>query len=94
MTYKPLRTFVYIALVPGFIGSVLCLRFLYYFLADGRSGHIQSLILAAILLILSSLLVILGILSDLISANRQLIQETLFRVRLQEYRKSKDALDS
>ncbi|MBL7215158.1 MAG: glycosyltransferase family 2 protein [Phycisphaerae bacterium] len=89
MTYKPLRTFAYVAFVPGFIGIILCLRFLYYFLAGSRSGHIQSLILAAILLILSFLLILLGILSDLISANRQLIQEALFRIRLQEYRKAK-----
>ena len=89
ITYKPLRTFVYLALVPGFAGAVLCLRFLYYFLVGGRSGHIQSLILAAILLILSFLLIILGVLSDLVSANRQLIQESLYRIRLQEYRRSK-----
>lgn len=89
MTYKPLRTFLYAALVPGMAGLILCFRFLYFYLFGSGRGHLQSLILAAILLILSFLLVLLGVLSDLISANRQLIQETLFRIRLQEYRRSK-----
>lgn len=89
MTYKPLRTFLYAALGPGLVGLFLCFRFLYFYLFETGRGHLQSLILAAILLILSFLLVLLGILSDLISANRQLIQEALFHIRWQEYRRTK-----
>ncbi len=80
--YKPLRTFFYFSLAPGFAGLALCLRFLYFFvIKDAGAGHVQSLILAAMLLIVSFLLLSLGILGDLISANRRLIQEVLFGTR-------------
>lgn len=85
ITYKPLRTFLYCAILPAFLGLALCLRFMYYFLYHDDSGHIQSLILAAILLIFSFLMIVLGILADLISTNRQLIQEAIFMQRRRVY---------
>jgi len=89
VTYKPLRTFFYFSLVPGLAGLAICLRFLYFFVATGSGrGHLQSLILAAILLIVAFMLFMLGILGDLISANRKLIQDTLFTTRWQMYKKS------
>ncbi len=87
--YKPLRTFLYFSLPPGIAGLALCLRFLYFFFGRGPgTGHIQSLILAAMLLIVSFLLLSLGILGDLISANRRLIQEVLFGTRSRSYSKT------
>lgn len=85
--YKPLRTFFYFSLAPGFAGLALCLRFLYFFAILGSGGKVQSLILAAILLIASFLLLSLGILGDLISANRKLIQDSLFATRWESYKK-------
>ena len=85
--YKPLRTFFYFSLAPGIAGLVLCLRFLYFFVVTGSgAGHVQSLILATMLLIVAFLLFMLGILGDLISANRKLIQDMLFSTRLQIYK--------
>lgn len=81
VTQRPLRTFLYFSLVPGFIGFAICLRFLYYFFTEALSGRIQSLILAAILLLIASLLVVLGIIADLIGANRKLNQEILYVLR-------------
>jgi len=90
ITYKPLRTFFYCALIPGLVGIILCARFLYYyFFSASAAGHIQSLILAAVMLIIAFLLMVLGILADLISANRKLIQETLFNARKQMYMQNK-----
>jgi len=90
ITYKPFRTFFYSAMVPAVFGLALCLRFLYYFFIAGSGmGHLQSLILAAILLIIAFNLFALGILADLISANRKLIQEAIFNTRKQTYRKTK-----
>ncbi len=92
ITYKPFRTFFYTSLVPAVLGLVLGLRFLYYFFIVGSGeGHLQSLILAAILLIIAFNLFTLGILADLISANRQLIQEAIFNTRKQMYKKPKPA---
>ena len=88
--YKPLRTFFYCSLAPGLVGLAICLRFLFFFLAGSGKGHVQSLLLAAILLIIAFQLIVLGILADLISANRKLIQENLFISR-RKSRLSKDA---
>jgi glycosyltransferase involved in cell wall biosynthesis len=87
ITYRPMRTFFYCSLAPGLLGMAICIRFLYFYLFTSGSGHLQSLILAAVLLIISALIFALGILADLISANRQLLQESLFIQRKQLYRK-------
>ena len=81
VTYKPLRTFFYVSLVPSIIGLGICVRFLYYFFTEESTGHIQSLILAAILLLISFGLLTLGIVADLSSANRKLLQEILYLAR-------------
>jgi len=83
ITYKPLRTFFYLSFILGLAGFALGLRWLYL----GASGHEPSLILASVLLISAFLLLVLGIMADLISANRQLIQEALFNTRSQLYKK-------
>jgi glycosyltransferase involved in cell wall biosynthesis len=94
VTYKPLRTFFYFSLAPGLAGLAICLRFLYFFAVKGTGGgHLQSLILAAILLIVAFMLFMLGILGDLISANRRLIQDTLFTTRWQLYNKTDEKHD-
>jgi glycosyltransferase involved in cell wall biosynthesis len=82
MTYKPLSFFM----IPGGIsflaGSVLGLRFLYFYLVTGTSsGHIQSLILVAVLLILGVLLIIVGLIADLISVNRKLLENVEYRLQ-------------
>ncbi len=90
VTYKPLRTFLFFAFWPLLIGLLLCARFLcFYFFTNHATGHIQSLILAATLLILSFILLALGILADLISANRRLIQDVRFRLIREHYRKNR-----
>jgi glycosyltransferase involved in cell wall biosynthesis len=81
VTYKPLRTFFYASLVPITVGFLICLRFLYYFLTEQRSGHIQSLILAAVLILIGFHLIAMGILADLSSSNGKLIHEILYLVR-------------
>jgi hypothetical protein len=85
ITYKPLRMFFYASLFPLLAGLGLCGRFLWFYITGSGKGHLQSLILAAVLLILAFHLITLGILSDLISANRQLIQETMYMARRQMY---------
>ena len=51
-------------------------------------GKIQSLILAAVLLIIGFQVLIIGVVADLISANRRLIEETLLKVRKLELQKN------
>jgi hypothetical protein len=79
--YQPLRVFFYIGclfIVGGLVPSV---RFLIYFVMGTGSGHIQSLILAAILFIVGFQVLMIGLVADVISFNRSLIEEVLLRVR-------------
>jgi len=83
--YEPLRVFVYIGGLCILAGLVPSIRFLiYYFMGQG-DGHIQSLIFAAVLFIVGFQILVLGLVADVISFNRRLIEETLFRIRRIEF---------
>lgn len=73
--YRPLRFFLVPAIVLAAGGVGLGLRFLLNFLQDGEAGNVQSLILAAILVLLSALAVAIGLLADLLSVNRRLLED-------------------
>lgn len=86
LMYKPFKVF---AAVGGFvfaIGVLLGIRFLAYYFSGGGMGHIQSLILAAILLIIGFQTFTIGLLADVISANRKLIEDVQYRVRRLDYK--------
>jgi hypothetical protein len=73
--YKPLRFFSVMGVLLLAPGIVLALRFLYYYLVDGGAGHIQSVILSAILIVSAMIVFVAGVLSDLIASNRILLEE-------------------
>jgi cytochrome c biogenesis protein CcdA len=79
--YQPLRVFFYIGFSLIILGLIPSVRFLYIYLTTGGKGHIQSLILAAILFILGFQVLMIGLVADIISFNRKLIEEALMRVR-------------
>jgi len=79
--YRPLKVFMRLGTLLFGLGFLLGLRYLYYFLTGTGQGHIQSLILTAALLMMGFQTWIFGLLADLISANRKLNEETLYRVR-------------
>jgi len=83
--YRPLRVFLYIGLLFIVGGLIPSVRFLIYFFAGESSGHIQSLILAAILFIIGFNVLMIGLVADIISLNRRLIEETLLRVKRIEF---------
>ena len=82
--FRPLRTFFIIGAVLIGAALVPSLRFLYFYLMGKGGGHIQSLILATILFITGFQVLIVGLLGDVISSNRKLIEEVLVRVRRME----------
>lgn len=85
MMYKPLKFFSYLAVMPVGTGVCIGFRFL-YFMALGKSGgHIQSLILACTLIIMGFLTFMIGLVADVIAANRKLLQDTQYHVRKAEY---------
>ena len=82
--FRPLRTFFMIGAVLIGAAMVPSLRFFYFYLMGKGGGHIQSLILATILFITGFQVLIVGLLGDVISSNRKLIEEVLVRVRRME----------
>ena len=95
VTYKPFRFFVIPSIIIGLCGLIINLRFLYFYSIGEGNGHIQSLILAAVLIGIAFLLCITGLLSDLISVNRKLLEKMNLQIRiLQDTLKSvQDKLD-
>jgi glycosyltransferase involved in cell wall biosynthesis len=85
--YEPFRFFMRLGLLVFLAGFALCARYLYFYFR-GDSGHLQSVILGAVLVILGFQLGIVGLLADLLAANRKLVQEALFRVRRLELERS------
>ena len=81
LTYRPLAMFVYTGLVFLVAGVAIGMRFLTYFLIDGGQGHIQSLILASLCVTIGMLFFMLGIVADLVSTNRKLLESIQGPVR-------------
>ena len=81
LMYEPLKTFAGIGTVCIIPGVLLVLRFLYFYFTQGRSGHTQSLIIAAILIIMGAGTILLGLLGEVMAANRKLGEEILYRLR-------------
>ena len=80
--YEPLRVFVTLGALLALCGAALGLRFMWYFLTrPGPTGHVQSLILGAVLFVVGFQVALIGVAADLIAMNRRLLEETLYRVK-------------
>jgi glycosyltransferase involved in cell wall biosynthesis len=80
--YEPLKLFWTGALILGLPALALFIRFLVLFIAHGgKAGHVQSLILGAVLFFGAMLLGALGVIGDLLDAERTLTQRMFERVR-------------
>lgn len=79
--YKPMRIFLIVGSLMILIGLVPAVRFLYFYFAGSGSGHIQSLIFAAVLLIVGFQVLLIGLLADVIGFNRKILEEVLYRLR-------------
>jgi len=80
--YEPLRVFMSAAAVIGLIAIVVWARFAYFYvIEDEGAGHVQSLILGAVLFNAAMVLAALGVLGDLLTAQRTMTQRVFERVR-------------
>jgi glycosyltransferase involved in cell wall biosynthesis len=86
--YRPLKSFTIIGLVVGVLGLLPILRFLYFWAMGEGDGHIQSLVLGGVLVVVGFVALMIGLVADLINFNRQLMEMTLERVRRLELRES------
>lgn len=90
-TYNPLRVFVGAGALISLLGMMPILRWIVYWTLGEGDGHIQSLVLGGALLTLGILTGLMGILADLIGANRKLLEATLEKVRHLEEQLSPNA---
>jgi glycosyltransferase involved in cell wall biosynthesis len=79
--YEPLRVFMTAALIVGLIALAVWARFFYFWIDGDGGGHVQSLILGAVLFNAAMVLAALGVLGDLISGQRITLQRIFERVR-------------
>lgn len=82
--YEPLKIFTYIGGVVFIAGFLISLRFLYFYLSGLGGGNVQSLILSAVLMIVGFQVLLIGLVADVISGNRKLIEDLLYRIRVME----------
>jgi len=89
--YEPLKVFTYIGLLILAGGLAGAVRFLLYYLEGEASRHLGSAIATAVLLIFGFQVLLIGLLADVISGNRKLLEDLLYRVRSLEAPSKHDA---
>lgn len=82
---KPLKVFGITSFIMLLSGLAVMIRFLVFFFTGSGNGHIQSLLLGVMLMVIGFLVGIFGILADAVSANRKINEELLYRVKKLEY---------
>jgi glycosyltransferase involved in cell wall biosynthesis len=85
-TYNPLRTFAAIGGVITLVGLAPIVRFVWFWAIGDGGGHVQSLVLGGSLLVLGVLTGLMGLLAELVGANRKLLETTLSHLRRLEDR--------
>lgn len=85
LMYRPLQVFTVIAMFFLITGIAIGIRFLVFFFTGDGNGHVQSLILAVMLIIIGVQTGLLGMQADVISANRKLLEDIQFRIKKLEF---------
>jgi glycosyltransferase involved in cell wall biosynthesis len=79
--YRPLRVFTIVGSAVFLGGLALAVRYLVFFSLGRGSGHVQSVIMAAVLLIVGFQIILIGLVADLVSFNRKMLEEVLYRIK-------------
>ena len=85
MMYKPLKCFTFLSIPPVAVGLMIGFRFLYYMAMGKAGGHVQSLILACTLILMGFVGVMIGLVGDVMAANRKILEDTQYHARKMEY---------
>ncbi len=88
--YKPFRFFLTIGLSLFSLGLLIGLRFLYFYFGGEGQGHVQSLILASILLGFGFQTILIAFISDLLATNRKLMEDIQYRLKKIEHQKAQE----
>lgn len=89
--YRALRIFTVISGLMLLAGAVIGGRFVYFYFQGQGTGMVQSLILAAVFLIVGFVTFLIGLIADLVSFNRKILEEVLYRLRRQDSAQPPDA---
>jgi glycosyltransferase involved in cell wall biosynthesis len=81
VVYEPFRFFLNIGAILFTAGLGIGVRFLFFYFTDGGKGHVQSLILASILLGIGFQTILVAFLSDLLGVNRKLLEDIQYRLK-------------
>lgn len=87
MMYKPLYCFTLVALIPSIIGFGVGIRFMIFYCRGMGNGHTQSLMLACTLIIIGFITFVIGMLADVIAANRKILEDVQYHLKRQMYDK-------
>ncbi|MCR5249992.1 MAG: glycosyltransferase family 2 protein [Lachnospiraceae bacterium] len=90
LMYRPLAVLTGLGLIPFLTGLGIGIRFLVYFFGGRSAGHVQSLILACTLMIIGFMTFVIGLLADVLSANRKIIEDVQYHVRRLAYDRDGD----
>lgn len=88
--FKPLRFFGLLGGVISVIGVIGVVRFLIYYWFGGGEGHIQSLVLSGVLIIVGFQVGIMGLVASAIGWSRRLTEEALYHLRVMDYDRDKN----
>ena len=86
LMYRPLYFFFMLGSILALVGVGFFVRYFVFFCSGEGGGHLQSLILASTLLIVGFQTIVVGLLGDVISANRKILQDVQYHVRKMDYR--------
>ena len=90
MMYRPLMVFSVIGGIIFTLGLAVGIRFLVFYFGGTGMGHIQSLILASTLMLLGFQTFIVGLLADIISANRKILEDVQYHVRRRDFEREQE----
>ena len=85
LMYRPLYFFFMLESILALVGVGFFVRYFVFFCSGEGGGHLQSLILASTLLIVGFQTIVVGLLGDVISANRKILQDVQYHVRKMDY---------
>ena len=87
--YRPLKLFTIAGGTTFLIGLAIGCRYLFFFFQGQTEGHVQSLILSSIMLIVGFQIIMMGISAELIAVNRQILEDIQVRIKKNEIESQK-----
>lgn len=79
--YKAFRLFTLLGAIVALPGLIGFLRFLYFYFTGNGEGHIQSLLFSAVFVICGFFILVFGVIADLVSSNRKMIEMMIYKIR-------------